>query len=162
MTKSEQVTVAQDIIMLTKQQQNTIKKAAKILEETFKTYDISFCNPDYVKTYLSSRFVALQREEFHIMLLNNKLNLIETVCLSTGTLDAATVYPRELIKLVLQYNAAAVILAHNHPSGVSDPSRGDEVTTDKIIKALQAIDVRVLDHIIVAKSCYSFAEHGLI
>ncbi len=77
-----------------------------------------------------------------------------------GTIDGASVYPREVVKLVLQHNAAAVIFAHPHPSGVSEPSQADRRITERLKQALALIDVRVLDHIVVGKTATSFAEHG--
>jgi DNA repair protein RadC len=79
-----------------------------------------------------------------------------------GTIDAASVYPREVVKAVLEVNAAAVIFSHNHPSGESEPSQADKLITKKLIDALGLIDVRVLDHIVVGQSPVSFAERGLI
>ena len=148
--------------MLTIAQQKIIKRANKILEETLREYEVAFTSPDLVKTYLKTRLAMLEHEEFHLLLLNNQHKLIESIALFRGTIDGASVYPREIIKLVLEHNAAAVIIAHNHPSGISEPSKADLSITDKIKTALITIDVRLLDHIIVASECYSFAEHGLI
>jgi DNA repair protein RadC len=77
-------------------------------------------------------------------------------------IDGASIYPREVVKATLKHNAVALILAHNHPSGISEPSQADKVITDKLKTALALIDVRVLDHFIVGESVYSFAEHGLL
>ena len=78
----------------------------------------------------------------------------------SGTIDGASIYPREIVKAALYANAAAVILAHNHPSGQPEPSTADKRITERIKSALALLDIRVLDHIIVGDSCYSFAESG--
>jgi DNA repair protein RadC len=89
--------------------------------------------------------------------------VIEWVELFRGTLDSASVYPREVVKLALHHNAAAIILAHNHPSGVCEPSQADKHITGRLKQALGLFDIRVLDHFIVGDGePYSFAEHGLI
>lgn len=116
-----------------------------------------------VREYLAIRCLCIHREVFSILLLNTKHQLLETVDLFEGTIDGSSVYPREVIKTVLDHNAAAVILAHNHPSGNPEPSNADHQITKRIIDALAMIDVRVLDHIISARGrTYSFAEHGHI
>ncbi len=79
-----------------------------------------------------------------------------------GTIDGASVYPRELVREAISQNAAAIIFAHNHPSGVAEPSHADEQITKRLKDALALIDVRVLDHIVVGDECVSFAERGLI
>jgi DNA repair protein RadC len=91
-------------------------------------------------------------------LLDNRHRLIRTEMLFRGTIDGASVHPREVVRVVLEANAAAVILFHNHPSGVAEPSRAGELVTGRL--ALQLIDVRILDHLIVADGTYSFAETG--
>jgi DNA repair protein RadC len=96
-------------------------------------------------------------------LLDARHRLIEYVELFRGTIDGASVHPREVVKQALARNAAAVILAHNHPSGVCEPSQADELVTRRLREALQLVDIRVLDHMIVADNgCLSFAERGLL
>ena len=96
-----------------------------------------------------------------MLFLDNQHQVIKFERLFFGTLDAAAVYPRVVVEQVFKHNAAAVILSHNHPSGVAKSSIADKQITQKLVQALQLIDVRVLDHIIVAgHQCYSFAEHG--
>jgi DNA repair protein RadC len=113
--------------------------------------------------YLKPIMQNLEHEEFWMLLLDNKNNLIKSESVFRGTIDAASIYPREIIKLVLKYNAAAVILAHNHPSGNSSPSRSDHQMTSKIKMALATIDVGVLDHIIYGMGeTYSFASEGVL
>jgi DNA repair protein RadC len=102
-------------------------------------------------------------EVFMVLFLNNRHQLIEASELFRGTIDGASVYPREVAKEVLLKGAAAVILAHNHPSGIAEPSQVDEMITARLSQALALIDVRILDHIIIAGGRYtSFAERGLI
>jgi DNA repair protein RadC len=97
------------------------------------------------------------------MFLDNKNKLIKLEELFRGTVDGASVYPREVVKKALQLNAAAVIFCHNHPSGNPDPSLADKRITDTLINALNLIDIRVLDHFIIGGSeAYSFSENGLI
>ena len=98
-----------------------------------------------------------------MILLDNQHRVINAVDLSHGTIDSAAVYPREVVKTALKHNAAAVILAHNHPSGVAEPSRADRQITERLQAALDLVDIRVLDHIVVAgENSLSFAERGLI
>jgi len=96
------------------------------------------------------------------MMLDNQNQLIEFRELFFGTVDAASVYPREVVKAVLEVNSSAVIFAHNHPSGESEPSQADKQITRRLTDALALIDVRVLDHIVVGKTPVSFAERGLL
>lgn len=94
--------------------------------------------------------------------LDSQNRILEYKELFRGTINAASVYPREVVKEVLALNAASVILAHNHPSGVSTPSQADKLITTKLQQALNLIDVSIVDHIIIGETSYSFAEHGLI
>lgn len=115
------------------------------------------------KRYLSSQLRHENREVFAALLLDSQHQFIRYEAIFKGTINSAAVYPRELVKLVLDNHAAAVILAHNHPSGVAEPSAADFDITERIKDALQLIDVKVLDHIVVGKSeCTSFAQRGLI
>jgi DNA repair protein RadC len=96
-------------------------------------------------------------------LLDNRHRLIRTEMLFRGTIDGASVHPREVARVVLEANAAAVILFHNHPSGVADPSQADELITQRLRETLSLLDVRVLDHLIIGEGReYSFAEAGLL
>jgi len=96
------------------------------------------------------------------MHLNSQHHLIEFEELFRGTINAAAVYPREVVKSVLAHNASAVILVHNHPSGIPEPSESDKTLTRNLKAALALIDVPVLDHVVVGKDCVSFAERGLL
>ena len=119
-------------------------------------------NAQATRQYLMARLRHYDHEVFAILLLDNKHQIISFKELFSGTIDGASVYPREVVKLVLQQNAAAVILTHNHPSGSSSPSSADRQITQKLKEALALVDVRVLDHFIVGEEGFSFAEHGLI
>ena len=111
--------------------------------------------------YLVSELRHETREVFAVLFLDNQHRILHFERLFWGTLDAAAVYPRIVVEFVLKYHAAAVILAHNHPSGVAEASVADEQITQRLIQALSLLDVRVLDHVIVAGPlCYSFAERG--
>jgi DNA repair protein RadC len=102
-------------------------------------------------------------EVFTLIYLDKRHRVIACQDLFRGTIDGASVYPREVVKEALKHNAAAVILAHNHPSGVAEPSQADEMITQRVKEALALVDIRVLDHVIVAGGdTTSFAERGLL
>jgi DNA repair protein RadC len=94
------------------------------------------------------------------MLLDSQHKVLECNVMFSGTIDGASIYPREIVKAALHASAAAVILAHNHPSGQPEPSGADKRITQRIKSALELLDIRLLDHIIVGDSCYSFAQSG--
>jgi DNA repair protein RadC len=120
-------------------------------------------SPLTVRNYLRSKLAGLEHEVFAVVFLDSRHRLIEYVEMFRGTVDGAAVYPREVVKKALQLNAAAAIVSHNHPSGVPDPSRADELITKQLRDALALVDVRVLDHVIVAGSATaSFVERGLM
>lgn len=120
--------------------------------------------PDTVRDWLHLHLAHRPCETFCILLLNNANQLIEAVDLFRGTLNQTSVYPREVLKIVLSHNAAAVILAHNHPSGLAEPSQADKLLTRHLKDALALIDVRVLDHFIVPAhgTPVSMAEQGWV
>lgn len=125
----------------------------------------SLCSPDAVRTYLALQLAERPFEVFCCLYLDNKHRAIEFKEMFTGTIDAASVYPREIVRHCIEVNAAAVILAHNHPSGDPNPSPADQAITRRIQSALELIDVRLLDHFIVGgigDEIVSFAERGLI
>lgn len=135
--------------------------ALRILERRLRLQPEMFTSPQMVKDFLQLRIGALEREEFHLMLLTNQHRLIAHVPLFRGTLTQASVYPREVVKEALKHNAAAVVFAHNHPSGSPEPSAADHTLTKVLKQSLALVDVRVLDHFVVtAQGCYSFAEHS--
>ena len=120
-------------------------------------------SPKLTRDYLMTRLAARDHEVFTVLFLDNRHRVIECLEMFRGTIDGASVHPREVVKEALQRNAAAVILSHNHPSGVAEPSQADELITSRLRDALALIDVRVLDHIIIAGGqTLSLAERGLI
>jgi len=122
-----------------------------------------FTAPDLVKDYLTLSLALEEREHFQVLFLNNQHQLLLDDRLFSGTIDGSSVYPREVVKQALHCNAAAVIVAHNHPSGVCVPSEADKSITAKLKQALATVDIRLLDHIIVGHmDTYSFAEQGLL
>jgi DNA repair protein RadC len=110
----------------------------------------SIGNPSDASNFLRMRLGALAHEEFHIMWLDNRHRILDCQKLFIGTIDGASVYPREVVRAALHINACAAILAHNHPSGVAEPSAADRAITRELIEALKLVGVRVLDHIVVA------------
>ncbi|MBA3477806.1 MAG: DNA repair protein RadC [Lautropia sp.] len=117
--------------------------------------------PQAVKDYLCLLLQGRAQEVFVVLFLDSQNRLILADELFHGTLNQTAVYPREVVRRALEINAAAVILAHNHPSGVAEPSQADRILTDTLRAALRHLDMPVLDHIIVAgQTSYSFAEHG--
>jgi DNA repair protein RadC len=120
-------------------------------------------SPDAAKTALQLRMAPYEREVFACLYLDNQHRVLDFAELFFGTLDAAAVYPREVARAALKLNAAAVIFAHNHPSGVAEPSEADKTMTRSLKNALALFDVRVLDHFVIGgEAVYSFAEHGLL
>ncbi|HIV72939.1 MAG TPA: DNA repair protein RadC [Candidatus Aquabacterium excrementipullorum] len=122
-----------------------------------------FESPQAVRDYLQWRIGALPHEVFSVLFLDAQHRLVADEEMFRGTLNQTSVYPREVVKRALAHNAAAVILAHNHPSGVLEPSRADELLTQTLKSSLSLVDVRVLDHFVVGHhGVVSFAERGLL
>src|ERR1700675_3154058 len=120
-------------------------------------------SPKATRDYLSLKLGSLEREVFAVIFLDKRHRLISYQEMFQGTIDGASVHPREVVKEALKQNAAAVILAHPHPSRVAEPSQTDEFITTRLKEALALVDIRVLDHIIVAGGdTTSFAERGLL
>lgn len=138
-----------------------LEKAAEILACKYVKKD-AFTSSQATRDFLRFKLGGKEREVFAVMLLDSQHQLIDYQELFFGTVNAASVYPREVVKAVLQENAAAVIFAHNHPSGVGEPSIADKQITKRLQDALGLIDVTVLDHVIIGESCYSFAENNLL
>ena len=110
---------------------------------------------------LRLQLAALEREEFTALFLDNQHRLIAHETLFTGTINHTQVHPREVIKAALRYNAAAIVLSHNHPSGYAEPSHADRLLTDHLKQALKLVDIRLLDHLVVGgMDIVSFAERG--
>lgn len=146
---------------LTTDQQATIRNALAILESLFKKQDFLATSSDSVKDFCRLHFGYLEHEEFGLLFLDAKHQLIKYESISRGTVDSATVHPREIVKAVLACNASAIVAYHNHPSGNLFPSDADIRLTKKLCDVLTLIEVRVLDHIIVSNTgAYSFSENG--
>ena len=144
------------------QLQAVAEVARRALQEDVRR-DTLLNAPDKVRQYLRLRIGHLQHEVFVALFLDAQNRLLTAEELFRGTLTQTSVYPREIVKHALRHNAAALIFAHNHPSGVAEPSRADELLTASLRQALALVDVRVLDHLIVAgNATVSFAERGLI
>ena len=142
-------------------QQNVITKALDLVQERAATEGDFMTSPSHTFDYFKLFYAGKQdREHFALMLLDSQHKVLECNVIFSGTLDGAAIYPREIVKAALSANAAAVILAHNHPSGQPEPSAADKRITERIKNALALLDIRVLDHIIVGDSCYSFAQSG--
>jgi DNA repair protein RadC len=132
------------------------------LEEDLKRGD-ALSSPMAARQYLKILFAGMEREVFAGLFLDSQHRLIAGEPLFVGTLTQTSVYPREVVKHALRLNAAALIFAHNHPSGVAEPSRADELLTKSLKQALALVDIRTLDHFIVAgNTVTSFAERGLL
>jgi len=148
-------------VVLSAYEARTIERALKVMEKSLVVRDVVFDSPAMVRQYLSLRMFNLQHEVFMVLMLDSQNRLIEARELFRGTVSQTAVYPREVVKAALVANAASVILAHNHPSGVAEASRADRMLTDALKSALATVDIAVLDHLIVAGSTtVSFAERG--
>lgn len=141
-----------------------IKAAIAVLEERvrYKVEDV-IAKPQDVRNLIKLKLGGLEHEEFHVIWVTTQNQVIEIQKLFRGTISQASVYPRELAKEGLKRNAAGCILVHNHPSGLVEPSGMDINLTNELKKTLQLVDIRVLDHFVVAGAeLYSFAEKGLL
>lgn len=150
-------------MMTVKDENDLIKQAIEILELRLRNSTQKFTSSAQTINYLRLKLAALQSEVFAVMYLNSQHQLIEYKEMFYGTIDSAPVYPREIVKMSLKFNAAAVVLSHNHPSGAPEPSMSDQKITQRLQNALDLIDVRVLDHIVVgADHTVSMAERGMM
>lgn len=147
------------------QEENRIIAQAKeiLLRRAGATYRRVMTTPDACREYWTLHLAQTPHEVFCCAFLDSQNRLLAAEELFRGTLTQTSVYPREVVKLALAHNAATVVFCHNHPSGISEPSRADELLTQTLKQALALVDVRVLDHFIVAgASTMSFAERGLL
>jgi DNA repair protein RadC len=144
------------------QLQAVLEMSRRALKEDMQSGNV-LNSPRAVREYLQLSLRARHQEVFVALFLDAQHRVIASEELFQGTLTQTSVYPREVVKRALYHNAAAIIFAHNHPSGVAEPSQSDQVLTDALMQALQLVDVRVIDHFIVAgASCLSFAEKGML
>ena len=146
--------------------ESIIQQAIKLIQSKLRTPGKALTSPNLVRDYLILQLAQFEEEHFSLVLLDSQHRVIGFENIFRGTIDGASVYPREVVKIALAHNAAAVILAHNHPSGNPEPSNADIHLTKRLTESLALIDVRVLDHIIVGGCSQtltvSFAERGLI
>ena len=144
------------------QLQAALELTSRYIKEELRANPI-FTSPQMVRDYLAVQMRGYQREVFVILLLDSRHQLLDFHELFQGTIDMASVYPREIVKLALQNNAAAVIVAHNHPSGVAEPSQSDIAITKRIKQALALVDIRLLDHFIIGRGAVtSLADTGRV
>ena len=154
---------AQLVVTSTATEAEILAQAAKILLDRVAQQQDCFTTPETTTLVLKTKLAPLEHEVFVCLFLDNQHRLIEYQEMFRGTIDGASVYPREVAKEALRLNAAAMIIAHNHPSGLNEVSHADRNITDKLKQALGLFDIRVLDHFIIGRDePYSFAEHGLI
>jgi len=141
-----------------------IEAALKILKFRipYNSDSPSLTSPQDSKDYVKLKLATYEYEVFACLFLDQRHRVIRFEEMFKGTIDGANVYPREIVKATLKHNAAAVIFAHNHPSGNAEPSQSDERITQRLKDALALIDVRVLDHLVVGEDVISFAERGLL
>ncbi len=144
------------------QLQATLEMARRHLDEELARGE-ALTSPTLTRRYLRARLRDREHEVFACLFLDNRHRVIACEELFRGTIDGASVYPREVVKAALRHNAAAVIFGHNHPSGVGEPSRADERLTERLQAALALVDIRVLDHLVIGDGePVSFAERGLL
>ena len=143
------------------QMQAALEMSRRHMQEQMRQRDV-LRDPLAVREFLRAKLRDPSHEIFAALMLDNQHRVIEYVELAHGTIDGASVYPREVVKKALEFAAAAVIFAHNHPSGVAEPSAADRALTARLKSALSLVDIRVLDHFVVGEEVVSFAERGWI
>ncbi len=144
------------------QLQAGLELGRRFLEEKLKR-EVTLGSTRDTRDYLQAQLRDRKNEVFCVLFLDNRHRVLEFEELFQGTLNGTAVYPREIVKRALRHNAAAVILVHNHPSGVAEPSRADELLTNRLKEALSLVDIRLLDHLVVGDGeTVSFSERGLI
>ena len=142
-------------------EKDVLAAAERILKKRLERQG-SIASPTDANEFLRIRLGGLPYEEFHVLWLDNRHRIIDCQKLFSGTIDGASIYPREVVRAALSVNASAAILAHNHPSGVAEPSAADRAITNELRDALRLIGVRILDHIVVGAECVSMAGRGLM
>lgn len=141
--------------------QRAIKRALTLLESQLREPGVSFTSSSSVRDWLRLQMALLEREAFMLLWLDNQNRLIAHETLFKGTINSTEVHPREVVKSGLKHNAAAAVLAHNHPSGQAEPSHADRQITKRLKSALTLVDIRLLDHLAVGgMDVVSFAERG--
>lgn len=143
--------------------QRTVRRALALLEKHLREPGVAFTTAAGARDWLRLHLAGMEREVFMVFLLDNQNRLLGYETLFTGSISSTEVHPREVVKAALRYNAAAAIAAHNHPSGMAEPSQADLRITARLKAALALVDVRLLDHLIAAgREIVSFAERGLM
>ncbi|HHR4013930.1 TPA: RadC family protein [Salmonella enterica] len=141
--------------------QQTIRTAMTLLECQLREPGAAFTSSSSVRDWLRLQLATLDREAFTVLWLDNQHRLIAHDTLFLGTINSITVHPREVVKSGLKHNAAAAVLAHNHPSGEAEPSHADRQITARLKQALELVDIRLMDHLVVGgMEIVSFAERG--
>ena len=141
--------------------QRTILEALALLESQLREPGAAFTSSHAVRDWLRLKLAPLEREAFIVLWLDNQHRLIADDMLFLGTINSISIHPREVVKAGLKHNAAAAVLAHNHPSGHSEPSDADRRITERLKQALDLVDIRLLDHLVVGgMDIVSFAERG--
>lgn len=149
--------------VLTPYAQRTIRRAINLLDKYLRQPGISFTSSTAARDWLRLQLARQEREVFMVLYLDNQHCLLESERLFAGSVNHVQVHPREVLKSALRFNAAAVVLAHNHPSGDPEPSKADRQMTDKLKEVLGLVDVKTLDHLVVGRDdIVSFAERGWI
>lgn len=148
---------------LTPYAQRTIRRAINLLDKYLRQPGISFTSSTVARDWLRLQLARQVREVFMVLYLDNQHRLLESETLFAGSINHVQVHPREVVKSALRFNAAAVVLAHNHPSGDPEPSKADRQLTDRLKEVLGLVDVKTLDHLVVGSDgIVSFAERGWI
>jgi DNA repair protein RadC len=142
--------------------QDVLDRAQALMAQRFRSGAPVLSAPNRTREFLRLKLGALEHEVFAVLFLDKRHRLIEYVEMFRGTIDGASVHPREVVKEALARNAAALIFCHCHPSGQSSPSQADEHITMRLKSALDLVDIRVIDHIIVGETMTSFAEIGIL
>ncbi|OPA89639.1 DNA repair protein RadC [Pseudomonas fluorescens] len=144
-----------------KEEDQLIETALQVLDRRLFTRGPRLQKSQEVKNYLKLQLAEMEHEVFAVIYLDTAHRLIKFEVLFHGSVDTAVIYPRQVVKRALAHNAAAIIIAHNHPSGCTNPSRADHRLTKRLKETLELMDVRVLDHFIIGEGApFSFAEHG--
>lgn len=142
-------------------EQQTVRTALTLLERQLREPGASFTSSHTVRDWLRLQLATQEREEFIALFLDNQHRLITHDTLFTGTINHTQVHPREVVKAALKHNAAAILVAHSHPSGLAEPSDADRRITERLKQALDLVDIRLLDHLVVGgMDIVSFAERG--
>ena len=141
--------------------QRTVKRALTLLDRHLRETGVAFTSTQAARDWLKLKMAGLEREEFIVLYLNQQNQLIAYETLFTGTINSTEIHPREVVKRALYFNAATVIIAHNHPSGDPTPSQADKTITLRLMQALALVDIHLLDHLVVGgMEIVSFAERG--